>query len=95
MQAQADGTKANQLMADATGHLRAVQMNDISEMMYHNESYAINQMIDKATEVLPEKLNLSNILRQLVVKKFLLPLKMRLMQWFQIFPHQNQSIIRI
>ena len=30
-------------------------VNDISKMLYHNESHAINQMIDKATEILSEK----------------------------------------
>ena len=28
------GQKLNQLMADATGYLKAIQMNDISEMLY-------------------------------------------------------------
>ena len=36
-QAQADGNKfQNQLMARATGYLKAMQMNDISEMLYYN-----------------------------------------------------------
>ena len=46
---------ANQSMADATGYLRSMQMNDVSKMLYHNESHAINQMIYEATEILSEK----------------------------------------
>ena len=46
---------SNQSMADATGYLRAMQMNDIDEKLYHNESHVIDEMIDQATEVLSEK----------------------------------------
>ena len=42
-------------MADATGYLKAMQMNDISKMLYHNESHVIDQMIDQGTEILSEK----------------------------------------
>ena len=45
----------NQLMAQATDYLKAMQMNDISELLYHNESHVIDQMIDQATEILSEK----------------------------------------
>ena len=56
LQARADGNEfQNQSMARATGYLKAMQMNDISKMLYHNESHAIDQMIDQATEILSEK----------------------------------------
>ena len=45
----------NQLMARATDHSKAMQMNDISELLHHNESHVIDQMIDQATEILSEK----------------------------------------
>ena len=45
----------NQLMARATDYLKAMQMNDISELLYHNESHVIDQMIDQAQEILSEK----------------------------------------
>ena len=45
----------NQSTARATDYLRAMQMNDISELLYHNESHVIDQMIDQATENLSEK----------------------------------------
>ena len=45
----------NQSMAQATGYLKAMQMNDISELLYHNESHVIDQMIDQVTEILSEK----------------------------------------
>ena len=53
--ARATGQSKNQSMARATDYLKAMQMNDISEMLYHNESHVINQMIDQATEVLSER----------------------------------------
>ena len=56
LQARANGNEfQNQLMADATGYLKAMQMNDISKMLYHNKSHIIDQMIDQATEVFSEK----------------------------------------
>ena len=78
-QLMAGATGQNQSMADATGYLKAMQMNDISKMLYHNESHVIDQMIDQATEILSEMQNRSTVLRQLVGKKFLLQLKLRLM----------------
>lgn len=42
-------------MADATDYSKAMQMNDISELLYHNESHVIDKMIDQATEILSEK----------------------------------------
>ena len=54
-QSMARATGNDQSMARATGYLKAMQMNDISEMLYHNESHVIDQMIDQATEVLSEK----------------------------------------
>ena len=42
-------------MARATDYLKAMQMDDISELLYHNESHAIDQMIDQATEILSER----------------------------------------
>ena len=53
--ARATGQSKNQLMARATDYLKAMQMNDISELLYHNESHVIDQMIDQATEILSEK----------------------------------------
>ena len=47
--------KQNQLMAQATDYLKAMQMDDISELLYHNESHAIDQMIDQAQEILSER----------------------------------------
>ena len=79
LMAGATGQNQNQLMARATGYLKAMQMNDISDMLYHNESHVIDQMIDQATEILSEMQNRSTVLRQLVGKKFLLQLKLRLM----------------
>ena len=38
--------------------------------------------------------SLSIVLRQSLVRRFLLYLKKRSMQWCQIFPHKNQSTIR-
>ena len=35
-QSMAGATGQNQLMADATDYLKAMQMNDISELLYHN-----------------------------------------------------------
>ena len=32
-----------------------MQMDDISELLYHNESHAIDQMIDRAEEILSER----------------------------------------
>ena len=82
-------------MAQATDYLKAMQINDISELLYHIESHVIDQAIDQATKTLSKKLDLLTALRQLEVRKFLLPLKKRSMQWFLIFQHQSQSIIRI
>ena len=45
----------NQSMAGATDYLKAMQMNDISELLYHNESHVIDQMIDQATKILSER----------------------------------------
>ena len=50
--AGATGQNQNQLMAGATDYLKAMQMNDISALLYHNESHVIDQMIDQATETL-------------------------------------------
>ena len=46
---------SKQSMAGATDYLKAMQMNDISELLYHNESHVIDQMIDQATEIVSEK----------------------------------------
>ena len=53
----------NQSMAQSTGYLKAMQMNDISELLYHNESHAIDQMIDQAQEILSEKAKPLTVLR--------------------------------
>ena len=53
--AGATGQNQNQLMAGVTDYLKAMHMNDISELLYHNESHVIDQMIDQATEILSEK----------------------------------------
>ena len=53
--AGATGQNQNQLMAGATDYLKAMQMNDISKLLYHNESHVIDQMIDQATEILSER----------------------------------------
>ena len=42
-------------MADANVYLKIMQMNDISKILYQNESHVIDQMIDKVMEVLSEK----------------------------------------
>ena len=53
--AHATGQNQNQSMAGDTDYLKAMQMNDISELLYHNESHVIDQMIDQATEILSER----------------------------------------
>ena len=55
LMARATGPNQNQSMAGATDYLKAMQMNDISELLYHNESHVIDQMIDQATEILSER----------------------------------------
>ena len=92
-QLMAGATGQNQSMADATDYLKAIQMNDIRELLYHNESHVINQMIDQATEM-SEKAKPFQRTETVGGQEILLPLKKRSMQWFQIFPHQNQSTIR-
>ena len=93
--ARATGPNQNQSLAGATDYLKAMQMNDISELLYHNESHVIDQMIDQATEILSEKAKPFNSTETVSGQEILSLLKKRLMQWFQIFPHQNQSITRI
>ena len=51
----AGSTGQNQSMVDATGYLKAMQINDISKMVYHNKSHVIDQAIDQATKILSEK----------------------------------------
>ena len=40
--AQATGPNQNQSKAGATDYLKAMQMNDISELLYHSESHVIH-----------------------------------------------------
>ena len=51
----ATGQSQNQSMARATDYLKAMQMNDISELLCHTESHVIDQMIDQATEILSDR----------------------------------------
>ena len=53
--ARATGPNQNQSTARATDYLKAMQMDDISELLYHNESHAIDQMIDQAQEILSKR----------------------------------------
>ena len=40
----------NRLVKTVEYYLKAIQMNDISDMLYHNKSHVIDQMIDQATK---------------------------------------------
>ena len=93
--AGATGQNQNQSMARATGYLKAMQMNDISELLYHNESHVIDQMIDQATEILSERAKPFNRTETVGGQEISLYPKKRSMQWYQTFPHQNQNTIRI
>ena len=84
----------NQSTARATDYLKAMQMNDISELLYHNESHVIDQMIDQATEVLSERAKPINRTETVGGQEIFVYLKKRSMQWYQTFPHQNRNTIR-
>ena len=88
-QSMARATGNDQSMARATGYLKAMQMNDISEMLYHNESHVIDQMIDQATEVLSEKAKPFNQTETVGGQEILLPRRPISMQWFLTYQHRN------
>ena len=85
----------NQLMTQATDYLKAMQMNDISELLYHNESHVVDQMIDQATEILSEKAKPFNRTETVGGQEVFVASQEEIDAMVSISPHQNQSIIRI
>ena len=60
LKADADGctqTKSNHLQTDVDGYLKAMTMNEIAKEQhsYANQSYLLDQTIDKAVDLLADK----------------------------------------
>ena len=79
-------------MASATDLFESMMMNEIADAQhsYSNQSYLLDQTIDKAAELLAK--SAEPFKKKLTI---LLPLRQRSMPWSLIFQHQNQNTIRI